>query len=365
MVEYERKLRLAIVTQAVDNSNVALGFFLEWIRRFAERCEKVFVICLNEGQHDLPSNVRVYELRRKKLQRLADFRAAMLEMVEDYQVDIVFAHMCPIYAIAASWYMIPVGKPVTLWFAAGKSNKIKLATALSKRVYSCSKSSYPIDTEKLEVVGHGIDTEMFKPAETGIARTSGEIRIISTGRITPIKNYEVTIEAINIIRKTHPDLQPRYRIVGAPYLEEDKQYLKRLEALVEQLGLGPVVEFTGTVPHTEMVSHYQWCDISTNMTINMGLDKTVLEAMACTKPVITTNRNCAEVLGDYCDLMLADENDSEDMARKIVAINRLDAGKRDRIGRRLRDIVIKDHSLDRLIDRFIESFRELCPRRLK
>ena len=365
MIEYDKKPKIAIITQAVDSSNVALGFFLEWIKRFAERCEKVLVICLNEGEHDLPSNVVVYKLRQKKLQRMADFRAAMLEIVEDHQADLVFAHMCPIYAIAASWFMVPVGKPVTLWYAAGKSNNIKIASALSRRVYSCSKSSYPVETEKLEVVGHGIDTEMFKPAETGTVKGPNEIRIVSTGRITPIKNYEVTIKAINIIREKHSELRPKYRIVGGPFLEEDKVYQKKLEDMVDELGLNSEVEFTGTVSYPEMATHYHWCDLSTNMTVNMGMDKTVLEAMACTRPVITTNRNFSGTLEDFRDLMLAGENDSCDMAQKILAIHRLDKNKYDEIGGKLREIIVNNHSLDRFVERLFDSFGELCKGRRK
>jgi glycosyltransferase involved in cell wall biosynthesis len=364
MIEYEKKPKIVIITQAVDSSNVALGFFLEWVKRFAGRCEKVFVICLNEGEHDLPPNVVVYPLRQKKLERMADFRAAMLEIIEDHQADLVFAHMCPIYAIASSWFTVPVGKPVTLWYAAGKSNKIKIATALSKRVYSCSKSSYPIKTKKLEVVGHGIDTEMFKPA-AGPGRGPNEIRIVSTGRITPIKNYEITIEAIDIIRKNHPELGPKYRIVGGPFLEEDKIYLNRLKTMVDELGLNSDVEFSGTVPYSEMAAHYHWCDLSTNMTVNMGMDKTVLEAMACARPVITTNSNCAETLGEFCDMMLAKENDPHDMAEKILAIHRLGKSRYDEIGGRLREIIVDNHSLDRFIDRLFESFAELCQGRRK
>ena len=364
MIEYDKKPKIVVITQAVDSSNVALGFFLEWIKRFAERCEKLFVICLNEGEHDLPSNVLVYRLRQKKLQRMADFRAAMLELIEGYQADLVFAHMCPIYAIASSWFTVPVGKPVTLWYAAGKSSKIKLATALCQRVYSCSESSYPIETEKLEVVGHGIDTGMFKPAP-GPGKDPAEIRIVSTGRITPIKNYEITIEAVKIIRENHSGLRPKYRIVGGPFLQEDKQYLSKLEAMVDELGLSSEVEFSGTVPYPEMAAHYHWCDLSTNMTINMGMDKTVLEAMACARPVITTNRNFSETLADFSDLMLAGENDSSDMAKKILAIHRLQKSKYDEIGEKLREIIVDNHSLDRFVERLFDSFGALCKRRRK
>ena len=60
-------MRLLILTQKVDINDDILGFFHRWIEEFAKRCEKVIVICLQEGRHDLPSNVKVLSLGKREL----------------------------------------------------------------------------------------------------------------------------------------------------------------------------------------------------------------------------------------------------------------------------------------------------------
>ena len=363
---FETKLRIAIITQAVDITDSDMGFFHNWIKAFALKCEKVFVICLKKGSFDLPQNVRVFQLRENKVARFVDFKSAMQELVEESRIDVFFAHMCPIYAVAASWFTIPVRKPLGLWFVHGdSSNLLRLANKLSTRVYSCAPECFPVKTRKLEVLGHGIDTEKFQPAPEEVSRRPGEVRILSTGRINTCKNYEVTIKAIKIIKEKHPELHPRYRIVGGPYAEEDFEYKRFLEALTEELELEDEVELAGEVSYEEIERHYNWCDIAVNMTVRLGLDKAVLEPMACGKPVITTNYNFENVLADFRELMLANENDSQDMAEKIVALSRLRPEEFSRIGAAMREIVINDHSLERLVDKFIESFKKLGRRRKK
>src|SRR3989338_1114589 len=59
-------MRLLITTQAVDRNDQALGFFHGWLEEFARRFEKVRVICLKEGEHDLLSNVSVHSLGKEK-----------------------------------------------------------------------------------------------------------------------------------------------------------------------------------------------------------------------------------------------------------------------------------------------------------
>jgi hypothetical protein len=59
-------MRLLITTQAVDRTHPALGFFHGWLAEFAKHCEHVHVICLQEGQHDLPENVSVHSLGKER-----------------------------------------------------------------------------------------------------------------------------------------------------------------------------------------------------------------------------------------------------------------------------------------------------------
>ena len=58
-------MKLLITTQAVDTDDPVLGFFVRWIEEFAKHAERVEVVCLREGKHGLPPNVRVHSLGKK------------------------------------------------------------------------------------------------------------------------------------------------------------------------------------------------------------------------------------------------------------------------------------------------------------
>lgn len=58
-------MRLLVVTQAVDKQDPVLGFFHRWLEEFAKHADQLIVICLREGTHSLPSNVRIYSLGKE------------------------------------------------------------------------------------------------------------------------------------------------------------------------------------------------------------------------------------------------------------------------------------------------------------
>src|SRR3989344_5711431 len=97
-------MNLLIITQKVDEQDDLLGFFVDWIREFSAKFDKVFVITLAKGSYDLPGNVFVYSLGKErgnsKMSRLIVFYKLLLSLVP--KSSGVFVHMSPIFVIA-SW----------------------------------------------------------------------------------------------------------------------------------------------------------------------------------------------------------------------------------------------------------------------
>ena len=60
-----KNMKLLVIAQKVDINDDLLGAFHNWIAGFAMRYEKVTVICLSEGEYDLPSNVKVLNLGKQ------------------------------------------------------------------------------------------------------------------------------------------------------------------------------------------------------------------------------------------------------------------------------------------------------------
>ncbi|HXK39853.1 MAG TPA: glycosyltransferase, partial [Candidatus Paceibacterota bacterium] len=114
-------MRLLILTQKVDRNDDNLGFFHHWVEEFARQCEKVTVVCLFEGAHSLPENVRVLSLGKEsgtsRLKYLRRFYAFAWKERKNY--DAVFVHMNQIYVILGAPLWRLLGKCVGLWYAHG------------------------------------------------------------------------------------------------------------------------------------------------------------------------------------------------------------------------------------------------------
>lgn len=275
-------MKLLIVTQIVNEKHPVLGFFHAWIIEFAKQCETVTVICLEEGEHSLPDNVKVLSLGKEKdlskLQILANFYKYIWQQRKNYTS--VFVHMNQIYVILGGVLWKLLGKKIGLWYTHGTVSKtLCLATLLTDKVFTASEESFKIDTSKKYVTGHGIDTCVFKPQQ--MEKT---LDFITVGRIAESKNLEAMIEAVGIVKK-NTDI--RLQIVGSPVTSDDSEYKKKLEVLISSLGLQDVVNFHGPIQHKNLPELLGRSKVFVTTAINGSLDKVILEAMACGLPVIS------------------------------------------------------------------------------
>ena len=58
-------MKLLIITQKVDKNDQLLGFFVSWIEKLSKKFESVLVLCLEKGEYDLPTNVKVISLGKE------------------------------------------------------------------------------------------------------------------------------------------------------------------------------------------------------------------------------------------------------------------------------------------------------------
>src|SRR3989344_6984921 len=225
-------VNLLFVTQVVDSEDSVLGAYHGWIAEFSKYFESFTVICLKEGKHRLPENVRVYSLgkekgRRSRLSYVLHFLALAWRLRRDY--DAVFVHMNQEYVLIAGplWNML--GKPVYLWrnhFAG--SWLTDCAAVFCRNVFCTSRASYTANYKKTIFMPVGIDTGIFKrpsgerrPSEergsTEFSRMNVESTeasrpnvlrtdvtraphsILSLGRVAPSKNLHVLIEAFGLL----------------------------------------------------------------------------------------------------------------------------------------------------------------------
>ena len=164
-----RPLRLLLFNLVTDESDPVLGFAANWIRELAARCAYVDVITMYRGSFQLPDNARVFSAGRErglsKPARVASFYRQLLPLLAARRYDACFAHMMPLFAALAGPLLSARGIPTVLWYThRQRSATLRLALALSRRVVSADATSFPYRSDKLRVIGHGIDTGFYAPA---------------------------------------------------------------------------------------------------------------------------------------------------------------------------------------------------------
>ncbi len=352
-------MRLLFITQKVDRADWLLGFTHGWLQSLAARVDRLTVICLQQGETDLPANVKVISLGKERgvgrLGRALRFGRAMAESTGE--VDGVFAHMSPAFAIAAApfakWHRVPL----VMWYTHRHVDfKLRVATALCDAVATASPESFQLPTSKVRVIGHGIDTERFSP---GRPSSPGPPTLLAVGRRSPIKHYELLIDAARILAGEfgHPDLQ--VRIVGGDGGNAPPGYADHLRARIERSGPAGVVTLAGTVPYEQMPQEYRNATIHINLSPAGGLDKAVLESMATGVPTVVRNDSFRSIFGDVADALVADGDDARALAAKLDAILCLPEAGRQGLGERLRQIAVREFGQEALADRLVAMFREL------
>ena len=330
-------MRLLVVTHALDQHDPILGFFHEWILGLAKRTQQLIIIADRVGVYQLPPNVEVHVLQQSsklKLYRLWRLCFLLVKLLR--RADTVLVHMSPIYAIIAGPFCRFAGKPMALWYVHGSVDwKLRFAEKIVNRIFTASKESFRLASKKVEIIGHGIDTDAFSiPKETA----SGYV-LLTVGRITERKRLGLLLEAVAVAGGSLP-LAWGFRIVGAPVTDKDLDYQKYLMEYADKLGISSHLQFAGPVFHSDLPREYQSAHLFLHASATGSIDKAVLEAMSTGLPLITSSEAFRSILPkEY----IAKTTSVESFASMIVG---LETHGRDM---RLRNIIREKFELSDLI----------------
>lgn len=283
-------MNLLLITQIVDRTDPNLGFFHTWIEKIADRVDHLTVVCLKKGEYDLPENVTVYSLgKEENVSRLQYMiRFYRLLFAERKKYDHVFVHMNPEYVILGGLFWRMTGKKILLWYTHKAVNlRLRIAEKLATRIFTASKESFRLPSSKVEIVGHGIDTDMFSqeiPASDG-----GPIRCVCVGRISPVKDIETVLLAFHKLLEKRPHDSVQLDIIGEPITEADDVYRETLVLLTKKLGLLGCVHWLGGKRYRDIADTYRTSHILIHTSKTGSVDKVVLEALAAGLTVFSSS----------------------------------------------------------------------------
>ncbi len=177
-----------------------------------------------------------------------------------------------------------------------KARKVITGTATSKAEMV---QAYNLAPQKVVVTPYGVDSR-FKPVEDKTLLNNlrekyqtSEKFILGLGNLQPRKNFHLLAEAFALAKSRH-GLDAKLVIAG-----QSAGQSQALFALVEKLGIGNSVVFTGYVPEEDLPTLYSAASLFVFPSLEEGFGFPVLEAMACGTPVITSDIPCLrEIVAD-------------------------------------------------------------------
>ena len=349
-------MKLLIITQKVDRGDDVLGFFYRWLEELAKHCDKVSVISLSAGDYeDLPKNISVFSLGKPASRFLYIVRLFKYLAKLDREYDFVLVHMNPMYLVLAGWWFRLRGKKAALWYTHRQVDlKLRIAEKFVDVIFSAAPESFRLKSKKVQFVGHGIDLDKFICSRCPEERKK---TIIHVGRITPIKNCDILIEAFAKLRAQSNFSSFKLVFIGQPVTNQDQGYFGGLKKIIRDLKLEEAVIFNGSVPHNQIAEWYCQVAASVNLTPTGGIDKAVLESMASSTPAFVSNEAFCNYFGDLASRFIFKYRDADDLANKIQ--NWFNSPDQKNASTQLTKIAKERAGVDKLISVLVEKIASL------
>jgi len=189
--------------------------------------------------------------------------------------------------------------------------------------------------DRVRMLRSGVDLERFKSSTT---RPDTAIKqILFAGRLDPVKRPLLLIDIAAELLKIRK--QPNFRFVVAG----DGPEMERLQRKKRD----PLFDLKGQVQ--DLAPLYQACDVVILPSRSEGVPLVVLEALACSRPVVASRTGgIPELLDSSCGFLI--DIEPGEAANFAMAINTLlnDADLRERLGRNGRAKVEVEHDLRRV-----------------
>ncbi len=274
-------MNIVIVTQKVDSNDPILGFFVSWIKAFAQKYTNVIVVCLEKGKYELPENVQVYSLGKEngisRFKYVKNFFKYIWKFRNQY--DSVFVHMNGEYMLLGGLLWKLLGKKTVMWRNHKSGSwKTDIAGMLADTVCYTSTGSYTATFKNAVQMPVGVDESLFHPIQ-GIERKQNSFLYV--GRISPIKNIDKMVDGFIALHTQNPELIFLFDIVGPADSELDKNYKTSLLEKIKNAGLAEKITFHEAVPQAQLPELYSSHQFCINLTASGSFDKTIWESVFC------------------------------------------------------------------------------------
>jgi glycosyltransferase involved in cell wall biosynthesis len=294
--------------------------------------------------------------------------APVVKIIREHKIDLLHAHT-RVTQVMAHFLQRQTGIPVVTtchgfykwrlgrWILPAWGDRV---IAISQGVGDHLRDYFKIDTAKMTIVNNGVDIEEIDAAFAkhqaadvkvayGFNPSDPVIGIVA--RLVSDKGHDYLLRAVGMLRKKFPTI--RLLIVG------EGKHRRKLEQLTAELNLEPNVIFCGNVK--DVTQPIAAMDIfAFPATWREGFGLSIVEAMACRKPVIVSNIwSLNTLIKSEVTGILIEPKQAVPLAEAIGDLL-MDKPRARLIGDRGRQMVEENFSIGRMAQGIVSVYRGLA-----
>jgi glycosyltransferase involved in cell wall biosynthesis len=335
------------VTPLLDPDSPLRGFTATHVRALATRFDRVVVVAGHaRGDHDdlgvevvtpadLPPGRGALRIGPPLARALAQVEARSLVVVDDDLACLVQARSV----------MHDRRLPLFWWCPGVPSRQAAMLAAVwADCLLVGAPSDAPVGCPVL-TVGAGIDVDVGPAtAESGFPERP-PLRLIAVGRTSPHQGLPVILRALAITRSHGIDA--RLFIVGPAMNAAEWQHRHELESTAEGLVLTDSVRIASALPPRRLAQAMGSAHVLIDASTGNDLSRSVLEAMAAGRVVLTASATVTPMLEGASPVPLSFEaGNAVQLAERISGLSALRSTSFQDIGDALRLVVERSHSAE-------------------
>lgn len=354
---------------------------IKWARSLAQRNFEIFIFSLQDFDFKLYedlSNIKCFYAFSENKTSLGSFRKivylkTLLQLkkeIKKFEPDIVHAHYASSYGLLGALtgfkplFISVWGTDVFEFPREGILQKLIFkfnlwrATKIFSTSHVMAREVQLYTTKPVSVIPFGVDLRLFHPQPKHLRIFKEDELVIGTIKtLEPKYGIQFLIEAFAKVKPRLRTFNPKLLIVGRGAQEAE------LRSLADRLGVKDDVHFMGWVSVDKIAAYHNEIDISVFPSIcEESFGVAVVEANACSKPVIVTRKGgFPEVVQEGITGLIVPAEDSESLASEIEKLAK-SPGLRESLGEAGRERVLAHYDWKANLETMVQEYLEVKPK---
>jgi glycosyltransferase involved in cell wall biosynthesis len=230
---------------------------------------------------------------------------------------------------------------------------LKKADAICATSHTIKDYLKPVTSKNVYVIPFGVNVDLFSNKEVTSLFNKGSFVIGCIKALEDLYNIDILIKAFAGLKLKFPSKSLKLLIIGVGSQEAE------LKKMVSDLILNEDVIFTGRISFSEVSNYFNMLDVLVNISDYESFGVSVIEAMACEKPVIATNTGgLKEIIENNTFGSLVEVANIEQTTNEMEKYL-LDEDLKQKVGKAARAKVVEKYNWIDNIHQMIDVYQQL------